>query len=202
MIGGEGGPTWSGKHHTLETRGKISKAVNEHLSKESHEVRSFRQKEVWRRLRKDPDRIVEINAKRSISAKKAKHGGHKIDFRTRKKISDSLREYNAKLGRKHGLDTKPFKVPYSYGPIRFVTNGKVEYRVNFSELEWYLNHGYTFGRNPTNKKPLALSDYAKERSSGKGKFVVHNPLTQEVRRILPDEIQNYTENGWRRGYRK
>ena len=201
MLGGEGGSTRNGRHHSLESRQKISEAVQKHLTKESHETRSLRQKEVWKHLREDTDRLAEINAKRSKSAKK-NHIGHKISFQTRKKISDSLRKYNAKLGRKHVIDIKPFKVLHGRAPIRFVTNGKVEYRVNADEIDWYLSNGYSLGRNPNNKKPLALSNDAKDRSSGKGKLIIHNPITREVKRISPSEFQQYVDCGWKRGYRK
>lgn len=79
MLGGEGGSTWKGKHHTLESRQKMSKAVYEHLAKEPFEVRSLRQKEVWIRLRQNPEKLASINAKRSIGGKKH-HKSHPMSL--------------------------------------------------------------------------------------------------------------------------
>ena len=39
-----------------------------------------------------------------------------------------------------------------------------------------------------------------DRSSGKGKLLVHNKKSQENKRIFPDELQTYLNMGWERGY--
>lgn len=201
MLGGEGGSTWKGKHHTLESRQKMSKAVYEHLAKEPFEVRSLRQKEAWIRLRQNPEKLASINAKRSIGGKKH-HKSHPMSLQTRQKISESMHLYQAKMGRKPVEVTKPFSIPHGNKPERFVTNGSVEYRVNADEVNWYLEHGYVFGRNPNNKKPIALSSEARDNSSGKGKLIVHDPTTKELKRIDPNQLQDYLDRGWIRGYRK
>ena len=103
MLGGEGGDTWtlSGKRHSNETKKKISERVRKHLKAESHEIRSNRQKDVWKRLKENPDKLKKINEKRAKTikdgiAKGIIHRGHKLDEETRLKISKAMKAYQEK----------------------------------------------------------------------------------------------------------
>ena len=75
-----------------------------------------------------------------------------------------------------------------------------EHTIYKCDLQWYLENGWHIGRNPNNKKSLALSETAKNASSGKGKKIIHNKELQQIKRVNPNELQYYLSIGWERGY--
>lgn len=101
MFGGEGGDTWSGKHHSVETKKKLSLTTKKYIEEsgeEGHLKRSRKQKEIWENLRKNPEKLKEINRKRSETRKRqiAENPdlvGHKLSEETKKKISESLKKF-------------------------------------------------------------------------------------------------------------
>lgn len=81
-----------------------------------------------------------------------------------------------------------------------MTNGSVEFRVRPEEVKTYLEHGFRLGRNPNNKFTSPKTEEAKNRSSGKGKLIVHNNI--QNLRIDPEDLEKYLADGWKRGYLK
>ena len=216
MIGGEGGDTWShvGRKHSEETKRKISNSIRQHILKSGdvgHQKRSQSSKEFNARLKADPEKYAQIQKKRIETAKRnwklrKENGYNNKEYHlqkelTRKKISNSLKAYYDKIGRKQSKNKPmPYKSENAFGKMIKVHLNNEEHTIYECDLQWYLNNGWIMGRNPNNKKPLALSEEAKNRSSGKGKKIVHNILTGEIKRINPNELQNYLDNGWKSGY--
>lgn len=101
MFGGEGGDTWTGRHHSEETKKKLSDIAKRNLEKsgeEGHLRRSEKQKEIWEKLRKNPEKLKEINRKRSETRKRqiAENPslvGHKLSEETKRKISESMKKF-------------------------------------------------------------------------------------------------------------
>lgn len=96
----------------------------------------------------------------------------------------------------------PYKSINASGKKVKVHLNNEEHTIYECDLQWYLNNGWIRGRNPNNKKSLVRTEEAKNNSSGKGKLIVFNLETNEVKRILPDELELYINNGWKRGYPK
>lgn len=206
MIGGEGGDTWSrvGRKHSDETKKKISEKVQKYLKESGEEgfkIRSNAAKHAWETLRKDPKHLEEVLKIRSENAKKvfAKrrengvvcHKGYSLSDEARKHISEGRKAYYDKVGRKQKR-TKPYIQACENMHLHVVNNGQVNYKVNDAELQWYLANGYILG--------FVLSQDSKTKSAGKGKKIVSNIQTKEVRRIDPSELQDYLNNGWQKGY--
>lgn len=206
MLGGEGGDTWSrfGRKHSDETKKKISEKVQQYLKESGEEgfkIRSNAAKCAWETLRKDPKHLEEVLKIRSENAKKVFaerrkngvpfHKGYSLSDEARKHISEGRKAYYDKVGRKQKL-TKPYVQACENTHLHVVNNGQVNYKVNDIELPWYLANGYTLG--------FVLSQDSKTKSAGKGKKIVSNVQTKEIRRIDPSELQDYLNNGWQKGY--
>ncbi len=211
MLGGEGGDTWSrlGRKHSEETKKKISQKVQQYLQnagEEGHLRRSNAAKIFNAKIKSDPIRFAQIQKKRSETMRKKKIKRSCKSFQSetsRKKISESLKAHYDKIGRKTPIkNPMPYKSINAQGKKVKVYLNDEEHTVYECDLQWYLNNGWIKGRNPNNKKPHAYTEDAKNNSSGKGKFVVNNPNTSEVKRINPSELLTYLNNGWKRGYRK
>lgn len=205
MLGGEGGDTWTGtgRRHSDETRKRLSE-----ISKQKWECDEYRNK-VLTRIRE----VQEYKRKycleelkemyRKISEKTSKsQKGKSISQEHRKAISNGIKRYYDKVGRKHNYVQREFHCDKSSvcGKQTYVNNGTKEYRIYVEELSWFLSHGWSSGRSPMIKKASYSSQEASDSASGKGKFVVHNKELREVKRINPDELQTYLDNGWERGY--
>lgn len=205
MLGGEGGDTWSrfGRKHSEETKKKISQKIQKYLQEsgeDGHQRRSTTAKIVNAKIKADPIKFAQIQKKRSETMKKKNLVQNEI---TRKKISDSLKVHYNKIGRKSPLRKRiPYKSINASGKKVKVRLNNEEHTIYECDLQWYLDSGWIRGRNPNNKKPLARTEEAKNNSSGKGKLIVFNLETNEVKRILPDELELYINNGWKRGYPK
>ena len=106
-----------------------------------------------------------------------------------------------KVGRK---TKKQLPIPYksinASGNKVKVYKDNEEHTIYKCDLQWYLENGWHIGRNPNNKKSLALSETAKNASSGKGKKIIHNKELQQIKRVNPNELQYYLSIGWERGY--
>ena len=205
MLGGEGGDTWSGKHHSNETKKKLSEISHKRwLSSEYKTKLSNSLSEAWR-IKKElhPDEVEKDLKRRGASISKVmKNKPKKMTDDHRKSISSALKEYHAKMGHNPTKTLRDFHCDKNNvcGKMTYVTNGSIEYRIYIEELQWFLDNGWRRGRSPLNKKPKALTKAAMDSSSGKGKIIVHNKSLGEVKRINPDELDVYLTNGWDRGY--
>lgn len=209
MLGGDGGDTWSrsGRKHTEETKKKISKSIQKYiqqLDEVGHMYLSDCSKAMWKKIHDNPQQLAEIKVQRSKAAKQYwNNNERKMLIETRKKISDSLKIHYDKIGRKSPIRKSiPYKSINASGKKVKVHLNNEEHTIYECDLQWYLDNGWIRGRNPDNKKPLARTEEAKNNSSGKGKLIVFNLETNEVKRILPDELELYINNGWKRGYPK
>ena len=218
MIGGEGGDTWShvGRKHSAETKKKISEKVQKYLKEsgeEGHIRRSNSAKLANAKLKADPEKYAQIQKKRTETAKnnwklREQNGYNDKEHHlqkeyTRRKISVSLKAYYDKVGRKSVIGKPmPYKSKNASGKMIKVHLNNEEHTIYECDLQWYLDNNWLRGRNPNNKKSLAKTEEAKCNSSGKGKLIVHDPITKELKRIDPNQLQDYLDRGWIRGYRK
>ena len=170
IIGGEGGDTWShtGRKHTEETRRKISKSVQTSILNSGeigHQKRSQIAKEFNARLKSNPEKYAEIQKKRVETTKKnwklRKENGyndkdyHQQNELTRKKISNSLKAYYDKIGRKQPINKPiPYKSENASGKKVKVHLDNEEHTIYECDLQWYLDNGWSKGRNPNNKNHL------------------------------------------------
>ena len=207
MIGGQGGDTWTklGHKHSEETKKKISECSKKALKRSDVRKKlSQSQKEAWKRIKTNKEFYDDIQRRRSESAKLAykNRKQHCQTNESRQKISQALLAHYDKVGRKKSkYIAQPYRIQgLKSKPAVYVTNGQYEFRIRKEEVEIYLQHGYQLGRNPNNKKPLARNQIMKDNSSGKGKFIIHNDELQQLRRINPNELDEYLANGWKRGY--
>lgn len=206
MLGGEGGDTWSksGRHHSNETKLRLSE-----ISKQKWNDEKFRSN-ISKKLKESfknkslyfPDKIKEEYRRRGISVSKSLKGRSKnISESHKKSISDGMKKYYDRIGRKKPIRKPlPYKSQNAYGKMIKVYKENEEHTIYECDKEWYLNNGWIIGRNPSNKKPIAHSIDAKNSSSGKGKFNVHNKKLNLNKRIHPEELQKYLSLGWERGY--
>ena len=213
MVGGEGGASFTGRHHSEQTKKLLREQQLERL-KDPCFVRKMKDgaKRFRDELKKDPQRYKEFKEKQLLGMEQYKkaHSGKDGSPRTglsmdqRKRISASLTRYYDRIGRKtkkHKIHELKTTQSLSGQRIK-VTNGIDEFTIHIEELQWYLDNGWRKGRNPTNKKPVPRTQQLRDNSSGKGKFIVHNDSVKQVKRIDPQELDAYLNDGWKRGYLK
>lgn len=208
-YGGDGGDTWShtGRKHTELTKQKISETIKEKLKDPKFkEKTSIALKKAIEKMKKEnPEHYAEVAKRRGktlsehLQLKKEQGQEKCLSDKTRMKISAGMTKYYDTIGRKNPRRIKreiKSSIPIS-GKKTAVTNGTKEIRIYIEELDWYLANGWKQGKKPSTKRP---NEEAILRSSGKGKIVIHNKTTQQVKRILPDELENYLKTGWKHGY--
>ena len=87
-----------------------------------------------------------------------------------RRISNGLKRYYDKVGRKNPIkNPMPYKSKNACGKMVKVFLNNEEHTIYECDLQWYIDNGWKRGRNPTNKKALALTEVARNASSGKGK---------------------------------
>ena len=120
----------------------------------------------------------------------------------KKAISNGLKLHYDKIGRKTKREYREYHCDRTIvcGKRVYVNNGEKECQAYVEELDWFLANGWVKGRSPLVRKSGYLTQEASDSASGKGKLIVHHKELKEVRRINPDELQSYLDEGWERGY--
>ena len=205
--GGQGGDTWSctNRKHTDTTRKLISVRVNQHLiesGEEGHIIRSNAQKKVWQKLHADPEKMKQVSHNRSEGVKRAlRNRPKKLKDSHKNAISLAVKAHYDKVGRKTVLKPRrPYKSKNATGKTIWVSNDLEDHKIYECDLQWYLDNGYHTGRNITLQYVKPYTKEAQDNCSGKGKVIVCNLKLKQNKRIYPNELQTYLDNGWKRGY--
>ena len=149
------------KHHTEETKEKISKASsgknNKFYGQHHTEETKAKLRESWKKRRKNP--VSEETRKKMSESRK----GRKFTEEHRRKISEAQKGCKGNNYGKTIPQEVRKKISETVHSQKWMNNGTVSIRVNVNEVNVYLENGYVLGRLPFKKGSTTIEKVLQEK---------------------------------------